>query len=120
MDSSPEAWPPELDALCAAPDHHRLVLENDAVRVLETRIEAGETVPVHTHCWPAVYHVFAWSDMVRRDAEGVVLLDTRGKPGSVAPGQSVWAEPLGPHSLENVGEGPIHLISVEIKPAGDS
>jgi hypothetical protein len=28
-------WPRELDALIAAPDSHRLLFENDRVRVLE-------------------------------------------------------------------------------------
>jgi hypothetical protein len=34
-------WPRELDALIAAPDSHRLLLENDRVRVLEVVIEPG-------------------------------------------------------------------------------
>lgn len=35
-------WPRELDALVAAPDSHRLLLETDRVRVLEVVIEPGE------------------------------------------------------------------------------
>jgi hypothetical protein len=31
-------WPDSLDAVVAAPKHHQLVLENDRVRVLDTRI----------------------------------------------------------------------------------
>ena len=50
-----EAWLPELDALVAAPKHHRLLFENDRVRVLDTRIAPGDTVPLHTHRWPAVH-----------------------------------------------------------------
>ncbi len=45
-------WPPELDALIAAPKHHTLVLENDRMRLLDTVIPVGDTVPVHTHRWP--------------------------------------------------------------------
>ena len=29
-------WPGELDALVAAPGHHKLLLENDIVRVLDS------------------------------------------------------------------------------------
>ena len=105
-------WPPELDALVAAPKHHRVLLENDRVRVLDTEIGPGERTPVHTHRWPAVHYVVSWSDFVRRDQDGVVLVDTRGRaPMSGA----VWGEPLGPHSLENVGSTPIRIISVELK-----
>jgi quercetin dioxygenase-like cupin family protein len=50
-------WPDSLDALLAAPRHHTLLLENDRVRVLETRIPAGQLVPVHTHPWPSVLYV---------------------------------------------------------------
>jgi hypothetical protein len=34
-------WPDSLDALVAASDFHRLVLETDDVRVLETTIGPG-------------------------------------------------------------------------------
>ena len=54
-------WPASLDALSAAPHHHTLIMENDRVRVLETRIPPGDIVPVHTHCWPSVLYVLSWS-----------------------------------------------------------
>jgi quercetin dioxygenase-like cupin family protein len=108
-------WDPDLDALVAAGGHHRLLFENDAIRVLDTRIEAGETVPLHTHNWPASYYVLSFSDFVRRDGEGLVQLDTRVAGIVLRPGQAIWSAPLGPHTLENVGEQAIHLISVEVK-----
>jgi quercetin dioxygenase-like cupin family protein len=42
-----------LDAMTAAPHHHEVLLENDHVRVLDTRLPPGKRTPVHTHCWPA-------------------------------------------------------------------
>lgn len=107
---------PDLDALVAAPRHHRLLLENTAVRVLDTRIEPGETVQLHAHPWPAVYYILAAGDFVRRDELGAVVADTRLTPAALTPGQAVWSAPLGPHTLENVGATPIHVVSVEIKP----
>lgn len=68
-------WDDSLDALVAAPEQHRLVFENAHVRVLDTRIAPGERTPVHTHCWPASHYVVSWSDFVRRDATGAVLVD---------------------------------------------
>lgn len=110
---SASPWPADLDALVAAPKQHRLLLENDRVRVLDTRIEPGERTPVHTHQWPAVHSIVSWSAFVRRDGDGVVLVNTRG---SADPAPAVlWGEPLGPHSLENVGPTPLHVISVELK-----
>jgi quercetin dioxygenase-like cupin family protein len=115
MNDSTAPWGRELDAVIAAPGHHRLAMENEAVRVLETRIESGETVPLHTHEWPAALYILSWSDFVRRDETGAVLVDSRLASQKVEPGQPVWSAPLGPHTLENVGADAIHLISVEVK-----
>ena len=107
-------WPEELDALRAAAEYHTLLLETEEVRVLSTRIPVGTTVPVHTHRWSGVYYIESWSHFVRRDAEGNVLLDTRGG-AETKPGTAVWTEPLGPHSVENVGEREIRIVAVEVK-----
>ena len=85
------------------------------MRVLETRIPPGDLVPVHTHCWPSVFYVLSWSDFIRRDASGTVLLDSRAAgPGSSPPSVGC-SEALPPHSLENVGSAEIRLISVEAR-----
>lgn len=70
-------WPDSLDAVVAAPDHHSVLLENDRVRVLEARVERGDTVPVHTHRWAGVQYVMSLGDFVRRDADGQLLADSR-------------------------------------------
>jgi hypothetical protein len=111
----PEKWPDALDALAAAPAHHRLLMENDHVRVIQTLIPPGETVPVHTHRWPCVMHVLSWSDFVRRDEHGRVQLDTRDLALPDPPPAIVWSEPLPPHSVENVGSSVIRIIAVELK-----
>jgi quercetin dioxygenase-like cupin family protein len=108
-------WPDSLDALIAAPDHHDLLLENERVRVLRVHIAPGQLVPVHTHRWPSVIHVLCASDFIRRDGEGNLLLDTRNVKSSVPAPTLVWCEPLPPHSVENVGDFNIELLSVELK-----
>lgn len=113
-----DAWPPELDALRAAPEHHELLMENDQVRVLRTRIPAGETTAVHSHRWPAVYLIEGWSPFVRRDANGEVTLDSRTVQGLERPAGPIWSPPLPPHTLENVGDAEIRLVSVEVKAGG--
>lgn len=108
-------FPPHLDALIAAPQHHKLLLENEQVRVLETKIEPGGITRLHTHQWPATFYILAFSDFIRRDEHNQVTLDTRQSPTKPQPGQATWSPPLGPHTLENVGTTPLHVISVEIK-----
>ena len=108
-------WPSGLDALQAAPRHHRLLYENDRVRVLEVRIPRGEIVPVHTHRWPAVLHLQSWSEHVRRDETGKVVFDSRDAGHRLEVPAAVWCEPLPPHSVENVGEAELLVVSVELK-----
>ena len=120
-DRAVAAWPwsDAMDALQAAPRHHRVVFENNRVRVLDTRIGPGETVPLHTHRWATVTHIQAWSDFVRRDADGRVLVDTRGRPAPASLPFVAWSEPLPPHTLENVGATELHVVSVELKNGPD-
>jgi hypothetical protein len=103
-----------LDAVNAAPEFHRVLLENETVRVLETMVQPGDTVPLHTHCWPALLYIISWSDCVRRDEQGRVTMDSRNglRP---APGSAVWSGPLGPHTLENVGDNSLCVLAVEQK-----
>ena len=109
-------WPDSLDAVIAAPRHHKLMFENECVRILEVRIPAGDFVPVHTHRWPSAIYVAKQSDFIRRNGEGNVLFDSRtvGPPTTEALVQ--WVAPLPPHSIENVGTNEILLISAELKP----
>jgi hypothetical protein len=108
-------WPDHLDALIAAPAHHRLLFENDAVRVIETVIPSGETAPLHTHRWPGTIHLLSWSEIVRRDASGAILMDSRTL--TIKPVRDVvtWSPSLPPHTLENVGVATFRAITTEIK-----
>jgi mannose-6-phosphate isomerase-like protein (cupin superfamily) len=107
-------WPDELDALAAAPENHRLLFENDSVRVLETGIAPGQATHLHTHRWPAALYIMSWSDFVRRDEQGKIVFDSRTIP-AVAPGSARWSPPLMPHTLENIGTSELRVIAVELK-----
>lgn len=112
----PYSFMDRLDALVAAPIHHRLAYENERVRVLETLVLPGQTVPLHTHEWPAALYVLSGGDFVRRNAEGEVMLDSRAAGLCLEIGMALWSDPLGPHTLENVGSTPIRIIATELKP----
>jgi hypothetical protein len=108
-------WPDELDALKAAPGFHKLLFENERVRVLEVRIKPGEFVPVHTHRWPGVVYVKSASDFLRRDGEGKLLFDSRTVAPPPATPCAQWTDALPPHSVENIGNAEIVLITTELK-----
>ena len=108
-------WPAELDAVIAAPKHHKLLFENERVRVLEVRIPPGELVPVHTHRWPALIYVAKQSDFLRRDHHGNLLFDSRSMGPPPDKPLAQWTPPLPPHTVENIGSHEILLISTELK-----
>ena len=112
-------WPDESDALAAAPQHHQLLFENEFVRVLDTNILPGEITNIHTHQCPASLYIISWSDFIRYDAEGNVLVDSRTLSQTPAPATALWSGPLPPHTLKNAGVNDLHAISVEIKIAGE-
>ena len=117
MDDEGEGKAPlhPLDAMTAAPDHHAVLVENDRVRVLDTRLGPGERTPVHAHDWPAALYVLSWSDFVRFDPDGKVLVDSRQMLAPPAPGSALWSAPLVPHYVQNVGDRDLHIIAVEVK-----
>ena len=108
-------WPDSLDALVAAPQYHRVLLENEHVRVLEVRIPPGHTVPVHTHRWSSIIQTRTTSDHLRRDADGDLLTDSRTANPPRRQSDVRWSPPMPPHSVENIGTAEILLYTVELK-----
>jgi quercetin dioxygenase-like cupin family protein len=105
-------WPAELDALAAAPGSHRVLLDNDRVRVLEVTIAPGAREPEHTHQAESVMIVDEPAG-IRYYAGGALQFESRAHPG---PGVRVsWMEPEGPHSVENTDRRRYHAIRVELK-----
>src|SRR5215831_19813788 len=107
-------WPETLDALAAAPQHHKLLFENERVRVLETRIAAGDRTPIHTHRWPAALYVLSWSHFERYDAHDNLLVDSRTIEAFKVPPTALWTRPLPPHWLKNIGLTDLAIIAVEL------
>lgn len=53
--SDPSGWDPELDAVVAAPKHHKVLFENERLRVLEVTLAPQDEEPLHHHRWPSVF-----------------------------------------------------------------
>ena len=110
----PWPWSQTMDALLAAPASHRVLLENDRVRVLEVVIEPGAREPEHTHRAASVMIVDEPAG-IRYYQAGTMLFESQPGPGP-EPGVRVrWMEPEGPHSVENTGPHRYHAIRVELK-----
>lgn len=104
----------ELDGVAVAPEIHKVIFENDEVRVLETTIAAGEITPLHTHLTPTVMYVLSGSHFIRRDEHGATMLDTHADPDFVLT-KVLFAESTPRHTLENTGDDDLVVIGVELK-----
>ena len=104
----------ELDGPIAAPDNHKVIFENEQVRVLDILIPVGQTAPLHTHWTPTLLYRLSGDHSIRRDEHGTVLRDTRADP-AFANDKVSFQEPTGEHTLENTGSEDIHVIGVELK-----
>jgi hypothetical protein len=114
MTNQPWPWPPETDALLAAPASHRVLLENDQVRVLDVVIEPGVREPEHTHRAPSVM-IIDGPARIRYYADGTLQFESQARPDA-PPGPRVrWMEPEGPHCVENIDQHHYHAIRVELK-----
>jgi hypothetical protein len=101
------AVPEELDPLKVAADSHKLVFENQFVRVLETHVPPGKTEPWHQHGRRVVVYL---SDFHTRTTErGHEPQEQLRKFGLVR-----WSEPI-IHQVKNIGKTEGHVISVELK-----
>ena len=110
----PWPWPETMDALQAAPASHRLLLDNDRVRVLDVAIEPGAREPEHTHQAASVMIIDEPARI--RYYQGDALLFESQAPSESQPGVRVrWMEPEGPHSVENTDEHRYHAIRIELK-----
>ena len=109
-------WPEEMDAMHAAPKNHKLLLENEKVRVLEVTVLPNETEALHHHQWPSVLHITETGDFIRRDGDGKVIADSRKfKKQPILP-ITIWKEPQKAHSVENLSDSiTMKIIRVELK-----
>jgi quercetin dioxygenase-like cupin family protein len=113
--NDPATWPDALDATVAAPQNHKVVLENERVRVLEVTVQPGEREPVHGHKWPSVMYVMA-EDLIRDyDRDGKLLYDSSTDTARMQTPYTIWMPPQAPHSVENLSKTPLRLLRVELK-----
>jgi len=106
-------WTPENDALAAAPQNHKLLFENDEVRVLEVTVQPGIREPLHAHRYPSVLYYISSAHM-KEYSPGIAAVDhPRKEDGGVV------FLPIGPpHQMQNMETAkPLRAIRVELKKA---
>jgi hypothetical protein len=108
-------WPENLDAVKAAPENHKIIFENDHVRVLEVTIPPHSKEPIHAHCWPSTLYIQQAGESIDRDANGKILFDSRQLKVKPKMPFVQWMPPQAPHAVENLDDLPTKLIRIENK-----
>lgn len=109
-------YPDSLDALVAAPKFHRVLFENERVRVLEVAVPPHTREPLHTHRWPSVMYRERYGTGRYYDAAGKMVHEFTKlpQPSGINP-RARWQEPEAPHSVENTDAVADRFVRVELK-----
>jgi quercetin dioxygenase-like cupin family protein len=100
----------DADGVRADPGHHRMLIEKEAVRVVETTILAGAGTPIHAHPYRRLMIALSGTSFARRDVDGNVLEETE----LAAVGRISWAEPVGLHTIRNTGQDDLVVVAIEL------
>jgi hypothetical protein len=116
-------WDPALDAVVAAPANHKVLFENDNLRVLEVNLAADEEEPVHHHRWRSIFVLDQVQGPIHDIApDGTQLPPNRDviKALQAWDGQGCLVVDMAPQPagrVLNASGKPIHGIRVEMKAA---
>ena len=109
-------WSAAQDAVQAAPKNHRVIFENDKVRVLDVTVAPHTKEPMHAHCWPSVLYITDAGKHIDYGPDGKILHDSSSNATPPNLPMVIWKGPEAPHAVENLDDKPLHLIRVELKP----
>lgn len=119
--SDPATWDPAFDAVLAAPDHHRVIFENDRLRVLEVTLNPHDEEPLHHHRWPSVFVLDQVAGPIHDiSPDGVVQPPNRDVMAAIQDwdGQGSLVVHMAPQPLgrvHNTSDRAVHGIRVEMK-----
>ncbi|HSX38224.1 MAG TPA: hypothetical protein VLE95_05275 [Chlamydiales bacterium] len=98
----------ENDAVIAAPEAHRIIYENESIRILESLLMPGQIVPFHTHQWDSVILTIQGSKFTCND--GNTIIEEDWPPMAEKVQGSFQA-----HSYQNVGTTEFRALVFEFK-----
>lgn len=95
------------DAVQIAPQHYKVIFENDRVRALEFRSRPGQVVAMHAHPPLFIYSLSHYK--IRHGAPDGTFVDRESRRGD-----SNFIE-ASSHTSENIGKTEVHALLVELK-----
>lgn len=116
------------DAVKAAPNSHKVLFENDNIRILEVTVEPYGFEPMHTHRYPSVMfgpgNETSQYDIIyyRYDYDSVKHIyfakDSIKQHGGYKPdegNEGHYMKPEGPHRIKNLSNARIIAYGAEFK-----
>jgi hypothetical protein len=116
--SSVQAQTASYDAVAAAPQSHRILFEDEKVRVLRVEVKPGATEPVHEHRWPCVMYFEQPQPITYIEYKllnGRAVETRRADAPALQPSQTVKGTPEGLHAVMNRGTAAFIAVRVEFK-----
>jgi len=95
------------DPVKVAPEHYKVLLENDRVRVLEYVSKPGDKEAMHSHPANLLY-------MLSGATVKFTLPDGKTTESQLKAGEVAWRE-AETHAVENVGNTDAHVLIIELK-----
>ena len=113
-------WPENLDALKAAPDNHKIVYEDDNMRILAVILDGKKSEPVHTHkyksvMWIAKPIVPCLINTYKKDEKGNLVKADSMTINEMPVNIGQMVDPEGPTSITNLGSDNGIAYRVELK-----
>ncbi len=98
----------ENDARITAAETHRLIFENESLRILESRVKPGQVVPFHTHQWDSLILTLQGSEFQVNDG-GDVKTENWMPTAEKSEGSSCL------YSYRNIGNAEFRALIFEFK-----
>jgi len=95
------------DVAKVSPETHKLLLENEHVRVFDVQVKRGEKVGMHSHPSGFLYYL-------SNASLKITYPDGKTEVREVKSGTAVWSEAV-THAVENVGPTELHEVHTELK-----
>jgi hypothetical protein len=112
--TDPAGWDPALDGVIAAPENHKVLYEDDMIRVISVTVGSGEVEKPHHHRLPAIFVIDRLVKL--RDFDGVTREEIPLPIPKDAPlpiTAKFLPQPL--HYVENLDTEPFHATRIEFK-----
>ncbi len=106
--NAPKEKQANADAVKASPEHFKILLENEYVRVVEYSLKPGEKDDWHTHPAKSSYVVSGGKLKINLENGEKIIADEKT-------GTASWMDYVGKHYVENIGDSTVTIVLTEIK-----